>query len=286
LSAIVRAVSWKPWDLDAEVVFDRCLASGDELDVLQTLLVASAPAWCSKLRVWKSERDQQPLNASRPGALKEAVLATASERGPTYRALVQRYGRGRFERLVGCAELRGHGRDLVVVVSLDEMVLSPIGAKKQLGNGIALQVRSGSGGSRFGGEWLAEMFAALCEQLSPAWGWAGTVAEYWAKVMTDGPCIEAVGRDFGRYLPGLFWLNFFGGRLCDHLGEQQLIATPAHVVRKVGAGVLIGFSAEPGQWQTPEYQAVQAWGRRHLGEDLFFDRTRSSGRVAVPAWEA
>jgi hypothetical protein len=286
LSAIGRAGSWKPRDLDAEVVFDRCLASGDEFDVLQTLLAASAPEWCSRLRVWVSARDQRPLDPSRPGALKEAVLAAMSERGPTYRALVQRYGKPPFKRPVGTVELRGGDRDLTVVVTSDEMVLSPVGGKRNLGNQIIVQVRDAAARNRFGGEWVGELFTALCEQLSPAWGSAGTVDEYWAKVMTDSPAIEAVGRDFGRYLPGLFWLNFFGRRLCDHLGERHLIATPAHVVRRINAGVLIGFSAEPGQWQTPEYQAGQAWGRRHLGEDLFFDRTRSSGRVIVPAWDA
>src|SRR5205823_4157554 len=93
------------------------------------------------LRICRSPRDQRSVDATKPGALRSAVLASAAERGPTYRKLVERYGRPPFERLVGSAELRGASSALVVVVTIDEWVASALGDKTVLGNTIALQVR-------------------------------------------------------------------------------------------------------------------------------------------------
>jgi hypothetical protein len=61
------------------------------------------------------------------------VIAAVGDRGSMYRALVKRHGQLPHERLTGSAELRGSGPELVVVVSLDQMVLSPLGNKKQFG---------------------------------------------------------------------------------------------------------------------------------------------------------
>jgi hypothetical protein len=279
-------VTIAPWDLDAEIVFDRWIDPGDELDVLQRTLASHAPAWCSKLRVWRSARDQRPVDISRPGAVKEAVLSACYERGPTYQWLVQQYGKGEFERPCGSAELRGSHRDLTVVISVDQTVLSPLGKSWSFGNRISVQLRGATARKPSGGEWTAKLFAELCGQLSPAWGDVGAVAEYWAKVMSVSPRIEAIGRDFGRYLPGLFWLNFFGQRLCEHVGRSRFLDARSHIVSEVDAGVLIGLSPDPDRWDTPEYQAEETRVRQHLGADLFFDRNRPNEHVAVPAWDS
>jgi hypothetical protein len=39
--------------------------------------------------------------------------------------------------------------------------------------------------------------------------------------MSESPRAEAVGRDFGRYLPGVFWLNFFGPDYTDRIGPER-----------------------------------------------------------------
>src|SRR5882724_1690473 len=196
-------------DLDAEIVFDRFIGDA-ELDTLQRVLVRLAPKWSTRLRVWRGPRDQRPVDIADPGALGRTVLAAVAERGATYRRLVAEHGPGPAERLTGSAELRGAGPELGVFVSVDQIVLSTMGARKLFGNRVALQVRRAEIAGRSGDEWLADAVQTLCAELSPAWGYAGHAAEYWAKVMSDHPRVEAVGRDFGRHLPGVFWLNFFG----------------------------------------------------------------------------
>jgi hypothetical protein len=85
---------WRETDLDSEVVFDRYLGAADELGVFQELLATAAPRWCSGLRIWRDPRNQRPIDAARPRALRAAVLAAVGERGPTYQVLVERYGAG------------------------------------------------------------------------------------------------------------------------------------------------------------------------------------------------
>ena len=50
--------------------------------------------------------------------------------------------------------------------------------------------------------------------------------------MSDTPRVEAVGRDFGRFLPGVFWLNFLAAAGKPHRSLGQVFAA----VRSVPVG--------------------------------------------------
>jgi hypothetical protein len=210
-------------------VFDRYLGTGGSLDVLQEALVELAPRWAAKLRVWRGPKDQRPIDTGQPGTLNAAIMLAVSERGPRYGSLVKQHGIPPFERLAGSVELRGSGSELTVIVSVDTMTVSPLAGRQQLGNRIALQVRRAKVGRSSGDRWLAEAFQLLCARLSPAWGWTGAAREYWAKIMSDPPGAEAIGRDFGRFLPGVFWRSAGTSR-----GVWSSVAGPstAFAVRK------------------------------------------------------
>lgn len=271
-------------DLNCELVFDRSLVARD-LDIVQELLAALAPKWAGKLRIWKGPKDQIQVDLANSGDLGAKVMATAGERGPTYRALVRRDGAPPFERFSGSVELRGAGPELVVVVSIDEMVVSPLGNKRQLGNCISLQVRRSKVAGMPGALWARQTFEQLCCRLSPVWGWAGQPAEYWAKVMTDTPRIEAIGRDFGRFLPGLFWLNFFGERYGELIGPARLNSVPADEAKIVDRGTLVVLNNDPTTWDTPEYFSVEETIRNHLGASLFFLKSEPDRLTFAPEWD-
>jgi hypothetical protein len=274
----------EPSWIDAEVVLERSLATSDGLDILQELLATAAPRWASKLRLWRSPRDQRPIDIVKPGALRNAVLAAAAERGATYHMLVERYGRPPAERLSGSAELRGASSELVLVVSVDEWVAHPLGTKISLGNRIALQVRHRSVERRDRANWTRETFEMLCARLAPAWGSACHPDEYWAKVMSESPRIEAVGRDFGRFLPGLFWLNFFGPRYQELIGEKRLRSAPADRVVGLDHGVILSLAAEPESWSSSEYALTEGKVRRHLGPAFFFAKSDRQRETVAPDW--
>ncbi len=96
---------WKRTDFNGEVVFDRYLGGAHYLDVVQELLMALAPRWCSRLRVYLWANDQRAIDVAEPTALRSAVISAAGERGPTYRRMVERHGAG-DERVFGSVELR------------------------------------------------------------------------------------------------------------------------------------------------------------------------------------
>jgi hypothetical protein len=205
--------------------------------------------------------------------------------GSTYQAVVDQHGVPAFERLAGSIELRGSGHELTVIVSVDTMVVSPLAAKRQLGNRIALQIRRPRVSRSSGDAWLRQGFELLCARLSPAWGSAGHAREYWAKVMSDRPRLEAVGRDFGRFLPGIFWLNFFGRRYCELIGDARLRSAPAERVAMIDDGVLIVMAGGPADWDTPEYALSEQRVRSHLGTELFFSKAEPGRLTVAPNWD-
>jgi hypothetical protein len=262
--------------LDSEIVFDRVLGSPD-LDMLQQVLVRLAPKWSNRLRVWRGPRDQRSIDLTDPAALGRTVLAAVGERGPAYQQLVREYGPAPFERMSGSAELRGAGPELVVIVSVDEFVVSTLGTRTLLGNAIDLQLRRSIIAGQPGREWLAKAFETLCAQLTPAWGYAGHAGEYWAKVMSTSPRIEAVGRDFGRHLPGVFWINFFGRRYTDLIGADRFRSVPEGLVSAVNGGTLVRIGDDPLAWGTPDYAINEHKIRDHLGSELFFPPLGNKG---------
>jgi hypothetical protein len=274
---------WRAADLDLEVVCDRYLGAANQLDAFQELLVEAAPHWCEQLRIFRSAREQIPVEVAQPDALRAAVVELAARRGPTYRALVERYGPG-DERVFGSAELRGAGSELVVVVSVDERVVAPLGRATDLGNTVGLQLRRARIAGRDRAAWTLEVFEALCDRMSPVWGWAGHPGEYWAKVMSEQPSIRPVGRDLGRYLPGVFWLNFFGRPYRQLIGDDQLRSTPADHVAVVDHGVLVGLGLEPRGWDTVEYASAEQRVRDHLGTELFFSKAEPHRPTVAPRW--
>jgi hypothetical protein len=126
----------------------------------------------------------------------------------------------------------------------------------------------------------------LCARLSPAWGWGGHAAEYWAKVMSDPPEIGAIGRDFGRHLPGVFWLTFFGRRYRGLIGEDRLRSAPAREVMSADDGVIIVLPGGPTAWDTPEYAISEHRLRAHLGPELFFSKTEPERLTVAPDWDS
>jgi hypothetical protein len=255
--------------LDVELAYDRLIDG--EITTLEHVLREAAPKWSSDLRIQLEPREHEPVG-ERP--LRDAIAAAAGARGPTYDALVAEHG-GVDERLSGSAEVRGASPELVVVVSIDERPFWRIGGALTLRNHISLQIRRAKVERRAAGEWALDVLRELCERTSPTWGSVYDIDEYDAKVMSDGPGVAAVGRDFARFLPGVFAANFFGAPYVELIGRERLLGAPGAEVAAVDDGVLV----------------VRDGGREaddrlldHLGREHFFAKPHPPDPSRAPAW--
>lgn len=270
--------------IEAELVYDRYLGRGDALDVFQEVLRHHAPTWSQELRVHKGPRDQLAIDIRAPGGLKAAVLTAAGERGPLYGALVAEYGRG-HERVFGSAELRGSSHELIVVVAVDEDPFAPIGGAVLLGNRISLQLPRPHVNRQPASVWASVIFEDLCAATSPAWGSVRSIAEYEAKVMSDGPHTAAVGRNFARFLPGLFTVNFLGEAYCELIGRERLLTAPAMRAELVDSGALLVLGQDPAEWDTPPRRDAEQAVLDHIGREHFFLKDRNMAvETRAPDW--
>lgn len=266
--------------VDVELAYDRFLGEGEALLNIYRFLAEYAPKWCEGLRVYRGPHDQETLDPASVD-LRDVVLRAAAERGETYRALVAQHGAG-DERLFGSVELRGASPDLTVVISVDERRVSPLGDALQLGNTLALQLRRSRVQGKPASAWAVGAMHDLAGTTSPAWGAISSGEEYDAKVMSDGAGVATVGRDFGRYLPGLFTANFFGRPYVDLIGRERLLAVRG--ARPVDDGVLIMAGEDPAEWNSAERRSREDELLEHLGREHFFSKTAMPAMTRAPDW--
>jgi hypothetical protein len=267
--------------LDLELCLTEFLGRGEALDVIEQLLRARAPQWSSHLSVWPTDVDGILVESE--GSFRKAVLTGAIERGPLYRQLVESFGPG-DERVFGTVEVRGADPSLTVVVDLDERIL--IRGGQNFGNSIDFEVRSSPVDGAPAAAWMEETCRKACLTLPVAWARAGTPGEYWAKAMSTTPRIQAIGRDFSRYLPGLFWLNFFGKQYCDLIGEEKLLQCPASSAERLGDGILVVLYEDPYAWQTNEYQEKERETIDDIGTLYFFSKDHPDRITVAPSWSS
>lgn len=104
--------------LDIDLTYDRFIGEGGELELLRQILIAHAPRWSAKTWFVIAPGVRQEFDLSSPGSLPREAVKQVQVRGPTYHALVARFGAG-LERVFGGCEIRGASAELIVVLSMD-----------------------------------------------------------------------------------------------------------------------------------------------------------------------
>lgn len=262
--------------IDIELVYEHSLFSTTTLEQLFRVLKTNAPTWSGDARVAGDSRLSRAALGD-PDSFRQALLV-ASERGPLYRQLVSNYGSGE-ERRTGSVEWRAPKTGVIVVTSGDDDPLAHTGGRLLLGNSITIQLRRERIEGRKAAEWAARVVADLASASSPVWGYAAAPAEYELKVFSPPPRIEAVGRDFSRYLPGLFWLNVFGSHYVSRFGRSRLLRTPNVAIEAEGDSVLLRLADDPSAWNSPEVIDREREVRQYLGVDNFFAPVRTFNRA-------
>jgi hypothetical protein len=132
-------------------------------------------------------------------------------------------------------------------------------------------------------EWL-QWFYGLARLFPPVFGFGCGSIEYQAKHRTvrklpnNKEVRGSIGnayRDFLKYLPGIYWVNFFGAELVKHFGEETLMnLQETSGVRIADNLIAVKLTAPCFTDDIGERLSVEARISERIGSEFFFDRTR------------
>jgi hypothetical protein len=101
-------------------------------------------------------------------------------------------------------------------------------------------------------------------------------------LIRDQSGVRAVGVDFHKALPGLYWMNYFGRGCVNQIGRELLASAPAHGVDAVGEGLLLQLAARPSDWDTAEYRHTEIRVLTHIGPQFFFSKDDPTRATIAP----
>lgn len=261
--------------LTARIVLQRELAGAD-FDRLQNLLHRRAASWSSRLRLEidnKAKVDLKQAGAVRAVAERETSTTASGRR-------------------LGGPSFVGAYPSLECHVSVDSMpIVWMRTGSLRLGNSISFVAHADEIEGMSAAHWIYQVFMEMVETFEPLWGAVSSDPEYEAKVMGVFPSDSstpgawgAVGYDFGRALPGLFWLNFFGPRYVELIGRERLLGAPAVEAREVGSGVLIVTRSDPYEWGSEDARRSLEDVLGHIGRQFFFSKAEPDAPRVAPDW--
>ncbi|MFI9174070.1 hypothetical protein [Streptomyces lincolnensis] len=258
-----------------EVVFEHSILTVVESDVisrLACLLSRSAPEWTSCVTVWSPNP-------------RERVMLNEAELRSDLRTVVE--GRTRWvsgERHAGSVELRGASNELNVVVSVNDNPLALVGGKLLMTNGVTITSLKKKVAGVPQADWMRSFFAELCAEVGPAWGAIYSNSEYREKVMEEGRVLRAVGRDFSRYIPGFFSVNYFGEKYSQLIGRGKFQQLEPSVARPLGNGWIVEVAPDPLTWKLDEVLVRNRDLLRLIGAEFFFQKGNDQMANRAPGW--
>jgi hypothetical protein len=133
------------------------------------------------------------------------------------------------------------------------------------------------------GAWLARWFEAVADAVPLRHAFACSDREHGHKNMVyEGGGARAVGMQHRDALPGIYWLNFLGPAYTRLMGEEKLLAAPAHRAAKVGDGMLLQMHAAPEEWESAAAVATCAAVEHHVGPQYFFSKEDPDRKTVAP----
>jgi hypothetical protein len=275
-------------DLCFEFHYGCDLADADVLAQLQVTLGRLAPRMSATLDVHAYERDRarRHIDVADPDALRTAVLAKGTERGPTYQALIRSHGAPRQDRRFGHVFLRGRGAgssQIFLSVGFDSLIpAKPSGRNWLWSNSIGGRISATRVEGTDRQEWVCRLAEELTTTTTMLWGAAYLHPEFARSNLDTTKGMRAIGRDVRTALPGIYWLNIFGPPYVDLIGEHRLLDAPADTAKRSGNHVTIRTYRDAQDWQVNDearHRLAAALGAEH-----FFDRNDPTRRHRAPAF--
>jgi hypothetical protein len=257
-----------------EFVFSRSIVpSGDEQTIARFIRTVKeiCPEWASGFTVWDPSPRGRKIFEGNPDIAAKAVLSKAT------------WADGR--RVSGNVELRGSTPELALICNISDRPLGRVGGRLLMANTIKLEARRRLIGGKDSYSLLLDFLRDGALSASPVWAAIYSGDEYRHRVMQATPSLAAAGRDFSKYLPGVFPANFYGSAYVDLMGRADLSLVPA-VVSEAGSGVLVKLSYHPADWDSPENVVENDEVTSRIGKRYFYPHNGPPAEgYAAPEWE-
>ncbi|QDU73729.1 hypothetical protein Pan97_07280 [Bremerella volcania] len=238
----------------------RPVYDSEQLESLHKLIVVTLPTWSSGLKVLKSEYKRNHQDVGQNGSLSEAVNQEAPAR-----------------RGIGTAVLKGSTDGISFFLNTCRTSLPP--ELNRVSVEIELPVIEGDNVSK----WAVHFVEEAVNRLPVRYAKAYTSEEFDSKnKIADESGVRAIGVHLDESLPGVYWLNYFGGPYVRLIGHDRLNSIQAHDVREISGGVLVVLDATPNAWKNDDYKSVEEAAINHIGSQYVFSRADLDRETFAP----
>jgi len=260
-------------NLFVNIYFDNSLfLEKENLNVIFDIVRKIAPDWAIKIQSDRGELDSQEFY--------NWVTSIALVRGEHYNQLVSQHGKGEYERNSGTIGITGATSDFELIISLDEYSFSPSAGRYLIGNSISFHLESERISGLSSSVFIKKIIQEICKKLNPMYGNAYIYEERDSKNMNREGSVMAIGVDISRYLPGLYWLNFFGDKYVNLIGKSKLVEAPAERVEVFDSGILIETHKDPKRWAQESQKNNSLL--EYIGKKYFFDKAGLNRETIAP----
>ncbi len=262
--------------IDVRLYFDRFILSRPFLSGLQALLLDSTPALA------ELEVEEERVSLSQRHMLHDCIEKTVRRpKSDFYQELSRRIKVSVPERLASTIRIRSRDGSLAILIHLDEFIFIRVAESWYWGNSVLFRIMRPKGSSPLS-HWAREIFETACRTLSPAYAHAVHVGEYDKKNMCFDSGVEAIGVDWGRCIPGLYWLNYFGKPFSRVFGTSKILDSLKDEAARIGRdGLQVSLGDDPYSWDTEQYKSKERKALEHLGRQYFFDRAHPERKTVL-----
>jgi hypothetical protein len=272
-------------DLSFELHFDTDIYNSSSISLLQKTLSEISPVFCEKLRVLEFERDSKyiAIDINDPMSLAEAVKSKGLKRGPTYEKLSAKHP-PRTSRRFGSTMVYGNARSTFFNVSFDEYVPSmKMGDKWLFSNTISGFTNAPKISGITQAEWIRQLMAKMSADPAILWGAAFHKDEFNEKnIRNSAEGMNVLGRNMRNHLPGLYWLNIFGPKYRDFIGDNKFNGLETYCTEIVGLSRVIELYDNPEDWSTKIGRDTCKNVANKIGEEYFFNKEKPNAKTIAP----
>jgi hypothetical protein len=173
-------------------------------------------------------------------------------------------------RMHGTLHFRTEESQMFIHIHYDEWRSAKIQNEERLGNSVCVELSVNSKTSEVESS-LRRFVEAFFQSYPFCYGFGCLSDEFASKnIDSKGGGERVVGLDFSKYLPGLYWANYFGNDLRPK--PDTSIQLDGFDVSKIETGTLLVSRQPPWHWREQSYRKAGSQAVRTIGEKWFFDR--------------